>query len=245
MVKIRAVCVAMMVLLLCGACAAQKANDWAINNAMIGPDSPIEVPAGSSYQAQVAYPVPDGPLYPLKAKVAWAIEPAVKGISIDPGSGKITVQAEVAHGTSAMVLANVDNGRRKLTAKLYVFRPEVDPLIGSWSVDSKVVCGQSGEMQVPKPPLSALTGLEWKFHADGQFWIGRAMGIAARIFLSGEYVLDGKGHMVVLNTKWPPNKQSSRWSYAVKENGAKLLLRPLDAEYGSASGCSYILERRP
>jgi len=244
MVNTRAVCVAMMVLRLCGACAAQKPNDWAFQNAMIGPDSPIEMKAGSTYQARVVYPVPDGPLYPLKAKVTWSIEKLVKGISIDPESGKIEVQAEVAHGTSATVLANVENGRRKLTAKLYVFRPEVDPLIGNWSVDSKVACGQSGEMQVPKVPPSGLAGPEWKFHADGQFWIGRAMGIAARIFLSGKYVLDVKGHAVVLNPEWPAKKAVSHWSYSLEENGAKVLLRPLDAEYGSASGCSYVLERR-
>ena len=54
------------------ACSAQKQgakqDDWAINNAMIGPDSPIEIRAGSSYQARAMYPVPDGPLFPLKAK---------------------------------------------------------------------------------------------------------------------------------------------------------------------------------
>ena len=118
------------------ALSAQKASDWALNNAMIGPDSPIEMRAGATYQAQAMYPVPDGPLYPLKAKVTWAIEPAVKGISIDQNSGKISVQADVAHGTGTTVHANVENGRRKLTAKLYVFHPEADPFIGSWNVES-------------------------------------------------------------------------------------------------------------
>src|SRR5690242_14190539 len=70
-------------------CFAQKADDWAMQNAMIGPDSPIEVPAGGSYDARAMYPVPDGPLFPLKASVAWSIAPAVKGISIDAKTGKI------------------------------------------------------------------------------------------------------------------------------------------------------------
>jgi hypothetical protein len=60
------------------ACFAQKADDWPIQNALIGPDSIIEIRAGSSYQARAMYPVPDGPLFPLKASVTWSIEPAVK-----------------------------------------------------------------------------------------------------------------------------------------------------------------------
>src|SRR5258708_20263146 len=63
-------------------CLAQKADEWAIQNAMIGPSSPIEVQAGSSYQAQAMYPVPDGPLFPLKAGGEWSIAPAGKVISI-------------------------------------------------------------------------------------------------------------------------------------------------------------------
>ena len=65
-----------------------------MNNAMIGPDSPIEIRVGSSYQARAMYPVPDGPLIPLKAKVAWSIEPAVKGLSID-SAGNISVAPDV------------------------------------------------------------------------------------------------------------------------------------------------------
>ena len=44
-------------------CLVQNVGDWAIRNAMIGPDSPIEVRAGETYAAQAMYPVPDGPLF--------------------------------------------------------------------------------------------------------------------------------------------------------------------------------------
>jgi len=65
--------VALVCLAVSAVSMAQKKDDWAIENAMIGPDSPIELAAGSTYQAQAVYPVPDGPLYPLKAKVSWSI----------------------------------------------------------------------------------------------------------------------------------------------------------------------------
>ena len=70
-------------LLVTAVCPAQKPNDWAMQNAMIGPNSPIEIRAGSSYNAQAMYPVPDGPLFPLKASVTWSVEPAITGISMD------------------------------------------------------------------------------------------------------------------------------------------------------------------
>ncbi|HEY2363898.1 MAG TPA: hypothetical protein VGK36_22455, partial [Candidatus Angelobacter sp.] len=87
------------------ACSIQKPkaepDDWAMQNAGIGE---IEIAAGSSRQLQVTYPVPDGPSFPLKASVTWSIERAVKGISIDK-TGKLTVDADVPHGTTATILA--------------------------------------------------------------------------------------------------------------------------------------------
>ena len=106
------------------------------------------------------YPVPDGPLFPLKATVAWTIEPAVKGISID-ATGKINVSSEVAHGTTTNVLGDVEKGRRKLSAKLYVFRPEENPLIGAWHVDTRVACGESHEIRAAAVHPLSLRGNDW------------------------------------------------------------------------------------
>ena len=241
--RIKFALVALGCLAACAVSIAQKKDEWAMNNAMIGPDSPIEMRAGSTYQAQAMYPVPDGPLYPLRAKVTWSIEPAVKGIAIDPGSGKITAGADVAHGTTTLVHANVNNGRRMLKTMLYVFRPEKNPLIGGWSADSKMACGKTQGPQTTGPPQNAFAGLGWRFRADGQFWIGREHSIAARIFLDGKYQLELKQHTLTLTPDWPKGKPPSLWSYVLEENDTKLLLRPLAAEYGSESECSYVLRR--
>jgi len=131
---------------------SQKPDDWAINNALIGPDSPIEVSAGSSYMARAMYPVPDGPLFPIKGEVTWSIEPAVKGISIDTKSGKISVAEDVPHGATASVHANVQGGKRKLVSKIYVYRTEENPLVGIWHVDTRVACGEAQEMKAATAP---------------------------------------------------------------------------------------------
>ena len=87
-------CVVCCNVLLAVAFAAQKhapkGDDWPLQNASIGE---IEIAAGTSHQVQVMYPAPDGPSFPLKASVAWSIEPAVKGISIDQ-AGKLTVDGK-------------------------------------------------------------------------------------------------------------------------------------------------------
>src|SRR5262249_55291645 len=128
-------------------CPAQKKDEWALNNAQIGPDSPIEVPVGSSFVVQVMYPVPDGPLFPLKETVVWSIAPAVQGITIDAASGKITVAAEVKHGTTAVVHAEVAGGRKKLQATVYAFKADENPLVGRWKIDSSIACGEANELK--------------------------------------------------------------------------------------------------
>jgi hypothetical protein len=227
------------------ACFAQKPtskpDDWPMQNAMIGPDSPIEIRAGSSYQAQAMYPVPDGPLFPLKAGVTWSIEPAVKGISID-AAGKISVDAAVSHGATAIVHANVEGGRRKLAVKVYVFQTEDNPLIGAWRVDTRVVCGETQEMKDAAARPLSLRGNNWKFHVSQQFWVGKEHNIAAGVRLAGSYELDLKAAKIKLVPTWP-KKPASNWAYLLKEDGKTLILQPLEPQDDLDPGCGYILLR--
>jgi hypothetical protein len=226
------------------ACLAQKPNEWAMQNAQIGPDSPIEVRAGSSYAAQAMYPVPDGPLFPLKAKVEWSIAPPAKGISIDGNSGKISVDADAPHGATTIIHAIVNGGRRKLETRLYVYRPEENPLVGGWHVDTHVACGEGQEIRAGIVRPRALHGTDWKFHVDQQFWVGKEMNIAAGTWLSGSYELDVKATKVKLTPSWPEKKPVSTWSYLLKDGGKTLLLHPLATQDGLEPGCSYVLYLR-
>jgi hypothetical protein len=220
---------------------ASHPDDWAIRNAMIGPDSPIEVRAGSSYQARAMYPVPDGPLFPLKATVAWSIEPAVKGISID-ATGKITVDADVLHGAMATVLGVVEKGQRKLATKVYVFHPDENPLIGAWHVNTRAACGQLLEMRATAARPLSLRGNDWKFHVSQQFWVGKEHNIAAGIRLAGTYEIDLNAYKIRLTPTWP-KKPISNWSYLLKDGGKTLILRPLEPQDDLEPGCGYILLR--
>jgi hypothetical protein len=223
------------------ACSAQKQNDWAINNAMIGPDSPIEIQAGSAYQARAMYPVPDGPLFPLKERVVWSIEPAVKGIAID-ADGNIHVAADVPHATTAVVHANLQSVRRKLSEKIFVYRPEKNPLVGIWRVDTRVLCGDSHEIKPAAASSFLYRNLSWKFHVNQQFWVGKEHNIAGGVHLAGTYEVDVNASDVKLTPIWP-QKPPSKWRYLFKDDSKTLILQPMEPQDDLESGCGYILLR--
>jgi hypothetical protein len=165
----------------------------------------------------------------------------VKGISIDK-TGKLTVEAEVPHGTTATILADVENGRRKLSGKVYVFHPDENPLIGAWRVDTRVACGASHEIKAAATSPVTLRGYDWSFHASQQFWVGREHSIAARLQLAGSYKLDLKSAKIELTPTWP-KKPVSNWNYLFKDGGKTLILKPLEPQDDLEAGCGYILLR--
>jgi hypothetical protein len=232
------------VIIVAVACLAQKLSRWEIQNAQIGPDSPIEVRAGSSYQAQAMYPVADGPLLPLHAAVTWSIAPAVKGISIDPKSGKITVDASVPHGATTTVHANVSQIPRKLEAKLFVYRTEENPLVSHWHIDEKVACGKTGEMKIREQRGALARAIDWTFQVDRQFWISKGMGIGGGTVMYGSYEYDLSKRQIKLLPKWPQGKAVSSWNYVLGDDGKKLLLQPLNPENEIGPGCSFVLHQR-
>jgi hypothetical protein len=209
-----------------------------MNNASI--DS-VEIVAGSSRQMQVIYPTPDGPSFPLQASVTWSMEKTVKGISIDK-SGMLKVDADVPHGTTATILADVEHGRRKLAGKVHVYHPDENPLIGTWHVDTHVACGDSQEIKTAAPSQLSLRGYNWSFHASQEFWVGREHSIAARTQLDGSYKLDVKLAKVELTSTWP-KKAVSNWSYLFKDGGKTVILQPLEHQDDLEAGCGYILSR--
>lgn len=223
-------------------CSSQKTkskpDDWAIQNASIGP---IEIAAGSFRQLQAMYPTPDGPSFPLKASVTWSLAQPVKGISVDK-TGKLTIDADVPHGATATVLGDVENGRRKLSGKVYVFHPDENPLIGVWHVDTRVACGDSQEIKAATANRLTLRGNDWSFHASQEFWVGKEHSIAARTLLAGSYKHDLKSAKIRLTPTWP-KKTPSNWSYILKDGGKTLILLPLEPQDDLEPGCGYILAR--
>ncbi len=220
----------------------KKIDSWVINNAQIGPN-PIEMGPGTSYSARVEYPNPDGPMSPLNAKIAWSISPVVKGITVDAASGKITVAAGVPAGTTAIVRADINDGLRKVSAKILVFNPADNPLYGDWIVQKILLCDESKPYT---PPGTAIrVGEHWRFYGDRKVYIGKPMGIAATTRLIGDYQFDLKSGMVKLVPTWPKSKPAEEWKFEmVDAQTMKLTLPPMTGENAEkAQVCGYVVTR--
>lgn len=218
--------------------SAQKPGKWAFDNAVIGPDSPIEVPIGGTYQARVFYVNPDSPLIPLDAPVVWSIGP-VKGLAID-ATGKITVSADVAGGTTATVHANVANGRRKLSAKVVVFKSADLPLTGEWKVQSSVLCDQGKNVALQHN--SPHVGDRWGFRVDKSVWVGVPFGIAATTRWSGTYEHNVATGQIKFARKWIGVADTQEWkAEMVSDHEVKLSIVQPSAPADNV--CAYVLAR--
>lgn len=224
-----------------GSIQMEKPSRWAIENAQIGPDSPIEIPAGGSYTAEVMYPNPDGPLSPLKADVVWWIEPAVRGILIEAKTGTIIVSRAVPHGTEALLHADIAGRKEKLHTKIFIYSPEKNPLIGTWRIESMPPCGpaRAATYTAPQPDMT------WKFHVDNEFWIGRELNIAAGTAEGGTYKYDAATSVLRLKTKWPAGKQESSWNVVLKDGGESAELKARATHSKQNASCGYVLSHAP
>jgi hypothetical protein len=92
----------------------------------------------------------------------WSVSPT-DGATIDPETGVFTVDRETPSGSVFTVTADVENGRRLVSAEVYVYTPEANPLFGVWREDAQFSC-DSGEEVVPEERIGELS-----FGADGKF----------------------------------------------------------------------------
>ena len=105
-------------------------------------------------------------LKPVQAQVSWSIKPTA-GARINPSTGEFTVDRSTPHGSVFEVKADVEEGRRVITAKVYVYTPEANPLVGNWRETSRVMC-RTGEAKRPATQIGEL-----EFRADGTFSVTR------------------------------------------------------------------------
>jgi hypothetical protein len=231
-------------LLSLAACGQKKLSDYDLREAVIGPDSTIELTPGSTYNARIMRPTPDGPLYPLNARAAWSLQPPVPGISVDGKSGLITVGKDVPGEATATILANIEDGRRVLRARLHVFTRETKPLVGEWAVDALIACGDGHEMNPDWKLRAPLAREHLRFKADGGYWMGLEMNIAAHTLMYGVYEYDPQAGTILLKPKWPANKAAVSWKFDLLEDGHKFVVKTSAPEDAAGQVCGYVYRQR-
>jgi hypothetical protein len=99
---------------------------------------------------------------PVNACATWSVSPT-DGATIDPKTGVFTVDPETPSGAVFTVTADVENGRRLVSADVHVYTPEANPLFGTWGEEAQFTC-ETGEEVVPEERIGELA-----FGADGTF----------------------------------------------------------------------------
>ena len=85
-------------------------------------------------------------LKPVEVCVEWSVEPA-EGATIDD-EGKLTIDPDVATGTTYTVTADVESGKKVLTIVAVVTTPESNPLLGTWHEVAQLSCEDGSDVAV-------------------------------------------------------------------------------------------------
>ncbi len=98
----------------------------------------------------------------VDACAVFSVSPA-GAATIDSKTGVLAIPATTPSGTVLDVTADVEDGRRLVTTKVYVFTEAAAPLVGYWTETSELECGTSAP-RTPEVPIQELV-----FRANGTF----------------------------------------------------------------------------
>ena len=99
---------------------------------------------------------------PVDACATWSVSPT-DGATIDAETGVFTVDPGTPSGKVFTVTADVENGRRLVSADVHVYTPEANPLFGVWGEEAQFSC-ETDEEVVPEERIGELS-----FGANGEF----------------------------------------------------------------------------
>jgi hypothetical protein len=123
----------------------------------------IEMQPGDERDIDVGTVQLGGAFETLDACVTWSIDGT--GATIDPITGVVHVDAEVASNTRYTVTADIEDGRKRITAEVFVFREAEIPWHGRWREDKQFACG-TGDEVAPEQTIEEII-----FWADGTLWV--------------------------------------------------------------------------
>jgi hypothetical protein len=125
----------------------------------------IEIQPGQMRDVELGTIGLGGGFDPVATCATWSIAPAGAGATIDAATGAITVEAGTASGTTFVVTADVESGRKTITADVFVYTQAAMPWRGVWREMAQYTCGAGTEV----PPRETIN--EIYFWADGTLWV--------------------------------------------------------------------------
>jgi hypothetical protein len=147
----------------------------------------------------------------VNACIEWSIEP-IEGVTIDD-LGTLRVESGVEAGTIVSVTADLEDGRRIITADIEVYVPLESEILGNWTEIQQLPC-KGGDPFTPEPAILELifadtgefrvtwTPFEIYVDYDGTFTIDESTGALVLTVAGGNYVppdIDGEGTATVVD----------------------------------------------
>jgi hypothetical protein len=165
---------------------------------------------------------------PVDACATWSVSPT-DGATIDAETGVFTVRQGTPSGTVFTVTADVENGRRLVSADVYVYTPEANPLFGTWREEVQFSC-ETDEELVPEERIGELS-----FGADGKFSVTWHPFEIYKDYW-GTYAFDldqGTLDLTGAEGNYVPEDMDGRGSWVIDEQGRLVLW---DMWLGAPSG---------
>jgi hypothetical protein len=192
------------------ACEQPPIEQEVLDSLFIDAGMSTSVPVGADTQLRLVW-IDFGTPTAVEACVAWSIEP-VEGVAID-ATGLLSVDASVAAGTIISVTADVEEGRRVLTADFEVYVPVQYDILGFWTETMQLPCGRGAPFE-PDPVIGELvfqntgefsvtwTPFEIYYDYWGTYTYDEATGALVLTVDGGNYVpedIDGEGTATVVD----------------------------------------------
>jgi hypothetical protein len=176
---------------------------------------------------------------PVAVKTLWSVDPQA-GAKIDSRTGVLEIAADVPSGTTYTVTADIQDGRKRLTAQIKIYTPQANPLVGVWHESKQIDC-QTLEISELQGESSLR---ELVFKADGTF---QATFTPFEIYHDywGTYTFDpekGTLQLKVVSGNYTPENLDLQGEYQIDGTGA-LVLKHIwlgRRESGALTGCGHI-----
>lgn len=143
-------------------------EEFTLNRLMIvtneDPRSPLDTALSSGTTTDFDLAIEECCYFIVEVETAavWSVS-STEGVSIDPQTGELTIDSDVAVGTRIDVSVDVENGRRIVTATITVTDIASNPLIGEWHEIAQLTC-DTGERVDVEEAIGELI-----FEANGEF----------------------------------------------------------------------------
>jgi hypothetical protein len=192
------------------ACEQPPIEQEVLDSLFIDAGMSSSVAAGADTQLRLVW-IDFGTPTAVEACVEWSIEP-VEGVAID-ATGLLSVDASVATGTTISVTADVEAGRRVLTADFEVYVPLEYDILGYWTETMQLPCDGGapfepdpviGEMVFQNTGEFSVTWTPFEVYYDywGTYTYDEGTGALVLTVDGGNYVpedIDGEGTATVVD----------------------------------------------